>query len=85
MVRLKSGDPGIFGRLTEELDAARAAKIKFEIVPGVTAVSAAGAASCPPRCGLCRRAAGLVPIAVVGGVDRAARSVRPSDCSGGAG
>ena len=45
VVRLKSGDPGIFGRLTEELDAARVAKIKVEIVPGVTAVSAAGAAS----------------------------------------
>ena len=45
VVRLKSGDPGIYGRLTEELDAARAAKIKVEIVTGVTAVSAAGAAS----------------------------------------
>ncbi|QRF68885.1 siroheme synthase CysG [Ponticoccus alexandrii] len=45
VVRLKSGDPGIFGRLTEELDAARAADIAVEIVPGVTAVSAAGAAA----------------------------------------
>ena len=43
VVRLKSGDPGIFGRATEEIDAARAAGIPVEIVPGVTAASAAGA------------------------------------------
>lgn len=43
VVRLKSGDPGIFGRATEELDAARAAGIATEIVPGVTAASAASA------------------------------------------
>ncbi|NKX44453.1 siroheme synthase CysG [Roseicyclus persicicus] len=44
VVRLKSGDPGIFGRAGEEIDAARAAGIPVEIVPGVTAASAAGAA-----------------------------------------
>lgn len=44
VVRLKSGDPGMFGRATEELEAARAAGIAIEIVPGVTAASAAGAA-----------------------------------------
>lgn len=44
VVRLKSGDPGVFGRATEELDAARAAGIEIEIVPGVTAACAAGAA-----------------------------------------
>lgn len=43
VVRLKSGDPGIFGRATEELDAARAAGVAVELVPGVTAASAAGA------------------------------------------
>ncbi|MCU0907444.1 MAG: siroheme synthase CysG [Rhodobacteraceae bacterium] len=43
VVRLKSGDPGIFGRATEELEAARAAGIPVEIVPGVTAASAAAA------------------------------------------
>lgn len=41
VVRLKSGDPGIFGRLREELDCAQAAGIPVEIVPGVTAASAA--------------------------------------------
>lgn len=43
VVRLKSGDPGIFGRATEELDAVRAAGLEVEIVPGVTAASAAAA------------------------------------------
>jgi uroporphyrin-III C-methyltransferase/precorrin-2 dehydrogenase/sirohydrochlorin ferrochelatase len=43
VVRLKSGDPGIFGRATEELEAARAAGVSVEIVPGVTAACAAGA------------------------------------------
>ncbi|WP_299684892.1 siroheme synthase CysG [uncultured Tateyamaria sp.] len=43
VVRLKSGDPGIFGRAGEEIAAARAAGIPVEVVPGVTAASAAGA------------------------------------------
>ena len=43
VVRLKSGDPGIFGRATEEIAAARAAGVTVELVPGVTAASAAGA------------------------------------------
>lgn len=43
VVRLKSGDPGIFGRATEELNAAQAAGIPVELVPGVTAAAAAGA------------------------------------------
>lgn len=43
VVRLKSGDPGVFGRLDEEMDALDAADIAFEIVPGVTAAAAAAA------------------------------------------
>ena len=45
VVRLKSGDPGIFGRLEEEITALRAAGIGFEIIPGVTSASAAAAAA----------------------------------------
>lgn len=45
VVRLKSGDSGIFGRLEEELTAVRAAGIPCEIIPGVTAAAAAAAAA----------------------------------------
>ena len=45
VVRLKSGDSGVFGRLEEEIAALRGANIPFEIVPGVTAASAAAAAA----------------------------------------
>ncbi|MCC1492161.1 siroheme synthase CysG [Cognatishimia sp. F0-27] len=44
VVRLKSGDPGIFGRANEEIQAAREAGIAVELVPGVTAATAAGSA-----------------------------------------
>ena len=39
VVRLKSGDPMLFGRAGEEIDALRAAGVDFEIVPGVSAAS----------------------------------------------
>ena len=45
VVRLKSGDSGLFGRLEEEITALRTAAIGFEIVPGVTSASAAAAAA----------------------------------------
>jgi uroporphyrin-III C-methyltransferase len=48
VVRLKSGDPLIFGRAGEEIEALRRANISFEIVPGITsALGAAAAAEIP--------------------------------------
>ena len=43
VARLKSGDPGVFGRLDEEVEALEAAALPYEVVPGVTAASAAAA------------------------------------------
>jgi len=44
IVRLKSGDPLIFGRAAEEIAALNLAGVDFEIVPGITAAFAAAAA-----------------------------------------
>ena len=41
VVRLKSGDPTVFGRLDEEIEAVEAAGLAWSIVPGITAASAA--------------------------------------------
>ena len=43
VVRLKAGDPTVFGRLDEEIDALDAAGLAWTIVPGITAASAASA------------------------------------------
>ena len=43
VVRLKSGDAGIFGRLEEEIETLRAAGVGYEIIPGVTSACVAAA------------------------------------------
>ncbi|SNX73279.1 uroporphyrinogen-III C-methyltransferase [Cereibacter ovatus] len=45
VVRLKSGDSGLFGRLEEEITALSAAGIGYEIIPGVPSACAAAAAA----------------------------------------
>ena len=55
VVRLKGGDPSVFGRLEEEFEALAAAGIACEVVPGVTAAIAAAASTQRP---LTRRGSG---------------------------
>ena len=55
VVRLKGGDPSVFGRLEEELEALATAGISCEVVPGVTAAIAAAASTLRP---LTRRGSG---------------------------
>jgi len=55
VVRLKGGDPSIFGRLDEELDALARAGLRCEVIPGVTSAIAAAADLQRP---LTRRGAG---------------------------
>ena len=45
VVRLKGGDPSVFGRLDEEIDAIQSAGLSFEIIPGVSSAFAAAASA----------------------------------------
>jgi siroheme synthase len=51
VIRLQSGDPLVYGRAGEEMEALRNAGISFEVVPGVTAAFAAAASAKIPLMG----------------------------------
>ncbi len=76
VVRLKSGDPMVFGRAAEELNALREAGIPAEVVPGVSAVFAAGAALQLPLTD--RRAASkLILVTGKHAADKSATTIEP--------
>ena len=82
VVRLKGGDPGVFGRLAEEIDALDARRLPYVLVPGVSALTAAttGAGLPLTRRGVSRGFAVLTPRASGGArapVDAAARAALP--------
>ncbi|MGB7180737.1 MAG: uroporphyrinogen-III C-methyltransferase [Burkholderiaceae bacterium] len=80
IVRLKGGDPTIFGRLDEEISALQNAGVTYEIVPGITAASAAAAHAGVPltRRGMARSVTLATP-AVERGADRSAQWLNQCD------
>lgn len=78
VIRLKSGDPLVFGRAGEEMDALRAASVPFEVVPGITAAFAAAAAVQRPLTD--RRSASSISFAA--GHHAPASSLEPASLAG---
>ncbi|MCE2869891.1 MAG: uroporphyrinogen-III C-methyltransferase [Oxalobacteraceae bacterium] len=74
VVRLKGGDPMLFGRADEELRALESADIRYEIVPGITTAFAAAAAICQPltKRGVARNVAFFTSTTAKGETDEAA-------------
>jgi len=82
-VRLKGGDPGIFGRLAEEIDAAHECGLATRVVPGISAMqtAAAEAGMLLTRRGTARGFSVMTPRIKGGGiapVDKAARAALPT-------
>jgi uroporphyrin-III C-methyltransferase len=81
VVRLKGGDPLVFGRAGEEMQALRKAGIEFDVVPGVTAAFAA-AASVEIPLTLRRTASSLLIMTGQFADDRPVPDLRPLIASG---
>jgi uroporphyrin-III C-methyltransferase len=80
VVRLKGGDPLIFGRAGEEIESLRRNNISFEIVPGVTSALGAAAAAQIPLTHR-RASSALVLITAHRASDRRSFALRASDAS----
>ncbi len=82
VVRLKGGDPGLFGRLAEETSALEASGLPYRVLPGVSALSAATTATglLLTRRGVSRGFCAITPRTHEGGVapvDASARAAQP--------
>jgi uroporphyrin-III C-methyltransferase len=82
VVRLKGGDPGLFGRLAEETSALEALGLPYRVLPGVSALSAATTATglLLTRRGVSRGFCAITPRTHEGGlapVDAFARAAQP--------
>ena len=82
VVRLKGGDPGLFGRLAEETSALEALGLPYRVLPGVSALSAAttGTGLLLTRRGISRGFCAITPRTHEGGVapvDASARAAQP--------
>ena len=78
VVRLKGGDPGIFGRLAEEVDALDQLGLPYRVLPGVTSLTAAttGTGMLLTRRGVSRGFTVMTPRMEGGGVGSVAASER---------
>lgn len=82
VVRLKGGDPGIFGRLAEEIDTLDALRLPYRVLPGISSLQAAttGTGMLLTRRGESRGFCVMTPRAQGGAtapIDRAARAALP--------
>lgn len=78
VVRLKGGDPGIFGRLAEEVEALEQHGIPYRVIPGVSSLLSAttGTGLLATRRGVCRGFTVITPRLAATGGDRISADIR---------
>lgn len=83
VVRLKGGDPSVFGRLDEEIAALEAAGVPYEVVPGVTSALAAAAAAKVPLTARGESASVTLATAIASGSEAEVADLLPLVRAGG--
>lgn len=83
VVRLKGGDPSVFGRLDEEIAALEAAGVPYEIVPGVTSALAAAASAHLPLTARGVSSSLTLAAAISSGSSDEVANLLPLVCAGG--